>query len=57
MGDRYFLSHLKCPYCGNEQEDVSYAESCGQIEHICENKKCGKISKIILDFQLVKKKK
>ena len=55
MGDRYQLGELKCPYCGETQEDVYYAESCGNTTHICENEKCKKESIISLDFVLQKR--
>ncbi len=38
MGDRYFLS-IVCPKCGNKDEKVYFAPTCGFVEWKCP--KCG----------------
>ncbi len=34
MGDRYYLS-MECPVCGEEDNDVYFAPTCGFIEWEC----------------------
>jgi hypothetical protein len=47
MGDRYFL-HLHCASCGEGDDDVYYAPSCGFLSFQC--KKCGQLNWIRLGF-------
>jgi phage FluMu protein Com len=52
MGDRFLLTGLRCDYCGQEQEEVAYAESSGITTHRCDH--CKKVNDVVMDFTLHK---
>ena len=44
MGDRYFLEMI-CPKCGNKEEEVYFAPTCGFVDWKCD--KCGHIVDLV----------
>jgi len=51
MGDRYNLTK-ECIYCGNTNDEVYYAPTCGFLTFICD--KCKKENFITTDFKVKK---
>lgn len=40
MGDRYYLD-MVCPTCGEKEDDVYFAPTCGFVEWVCQG--CGHV--------------
>ncbi len=51
MGDRYELIR-DCAYCGETEDEVWYAPTCGSLGFTCE--KCGKYNFITTDLEVKK---